>query len=50
MKSHIRKFFEIKFWKKKKTDHLELMHVFNFTFKKKMLQLNAPIMTLNDIL
>jgi hypothetical protein len=47
MKSHIRKFFEIKFWKKKKT---ELMHVFNFTFKKKMLQLNAPIMTLNDIL
>jgi hypothetical protein len=34
MKSHIRKIFEIKFWRKKKSDHLELMHVFNFNFKK----------------
>jgi hypothetical protein len=32
MKSRIRKNFEIKFWRKKKSDQLELMHVFNFNF------------------
>jgi hypothetical protein len=34
MKSHVRKNFEIKFWRKK-NDHLELMHIFNFNFLKK---------------
>jgi hypothetical protein len=43
MKSHIWKIFEIRFLEKKKkkrkrkTDHLELMNVFNFIFLKKNL-------------
>jgi hypothetical protein len=34
----------------KKFDNLELMRVFNFNFLKKISQLNATIIKLNDIM